>query len=33
MGKKVAGTCYIKVDGEQLELQGMVRSSVVVQPM
>ena len=22
MGKKVAGTCYIKVDGEQLELQG-----------
>lgn len=22
MGKKVAGTCYIKVDGEQLELSG-----------
>ena len=22
MGKRLAGTCYFKVDGEQLELQG-----------
>ena len=22
MGKKIAGTCYVKVDGQQLELQG-----------
>lgn len=22
MGKRLAGTCYFKVDGQQLELQG-----------
>lgn len=22
MGKKIAGTCYVKVDGQQLELEG-----------
>lgn len=22
MGQKIAGTCYVKVDGEQLELEG-----------
>ena len=22
MGKRIAGTCYIKVDGQQLELEG-----------
>lgn len=26
MGKKVAGTCYVKVDGEQLVLSGAVEA-------
>ncbi len=28
MAKKIAGTCYIKVDGEQLELEGSLELPV-----
>ena len=24
MGKKIAGTCFVKVNGQQLELQGNI---------
>lgn len=29
MGKRVAGTCYIKVDGEQLEVAGGVECPIL----
>jgi len=28
MGKRVAGTCFIKVDGDQLEVKGSVESTI-----